>query len=192
MDTKHKDLNKKPHREICAMCHEVSRIGFHVSNDIWELSTSEFYRNSILCLQCFTRLADERGVEWDKDIKFYPQSWISHVKAMTAYCAECKHCAGCKRKEKNAGGCSEKIKKIYCEKCAWYWLEQSVSYNLNSMAITREIVACKHPDNHYINDNIVAFNWWPFEKNKNNDCSLYLDISDNRNWTRKVFERGEG
>jgi hypothetical protein len=69
---------RKPHREICAICHEVSRVGFHVPDEIWELATHRHFRNSILCLRCFTRLADERSVEWDKDIQFYPVSWITH------------------------------------------------------------------------------------------------------------------
>jgi len=66
---------RKPHREICCLCHEVSRVGFHVPNEIWELAVHGKHTNSIICLQCFTRLADERGVEWDKEIKFYPVSW---------------------------------------------------------------------------------------------------------------------
>lgn len=69
---------RKPHREICCLCHEVSRVGFSVSNKIWKAAVHRHYQNSIICLRCFTRLADERGVEWDKDIKFYPVSWITH------------------------------------------------------------------------------------------------------------------
>jgi len=34
--------------------------------------------NDIICLRCFTRLADEQGVQWDKEIKFYPVSFITH------------------------------------------------------------------------------------------------------------------
>uniref|UniRef100_A0A6M3JFB1 Uncharacterized protein n=1 Tax=viral metagenome TaxID=1070528 RepID=A0A6M3JFB1_9ZZZZ len=37
-------------------------------------------RNSIVCLRCFARLADERGVQWDKEIEFHPMSQISIVK----------------------------------------------------------------------------------------------------------------
>jgi len=73
-------LKRKPHRQICALCHEVSRVDFDVSNEVWEFAVQKYWQNSIICLQCFTRLADERGVEWDKDIKFYPRSWISQQK----------------------------------------------------------------------------------------------------------------
>lgn len=70
----------KPHREICSLCHEVSRIGFSVPNGIWKAVVHKKYQNDILCLQCFTRQADEKGVEWDKKIDFYPVSWITHTK----------------------------------------------------------------------------------------------------------------
>ena len=71
-------VNRKPHREICSLCHEVSRIGFFVPNKIWEFAVHRSQINDIICLRCFTRLADERGVQWDNSIKFYPVSWITH------------------------------------------------------------------------------------------------------------------
>lgn len=67
----------KPHREICALCHEVSRVGFLVPDDIWRAAVHPHYQNSIICLRCFTRWADEKGVEWDRLIKFYPVSFIT-------------------------------------------------------------------------------------------------------------------
>lgn len=74
---------RKTHREICSLCHEVSRVGFSVSNKIWELAVHRSQINDIICLRCFTRLADERGVEWDKDIKFYPVSQITNCEVVT-------------------------------------------------------------------------------------------------------------
>lgn len=70
-------MKRNPHREICSLCHEVSRVGFWVPNEIWRFSLHKSQWNDIICLHCFTRLADERGVEWNKDIKFYPISWIT-------------------------------------------------------------------------------------------------------------------
>ena len=75
-------LYNKPHREICALCHEVSRIGYHVPNDVWDTAVHTHWRNDIICLQCFTRVADEKGVEWDREITFHPISWITHVRAI--------------------------------------------------------------------------------------------------------------
>ena len=70
---------RSAHREICSLCHEISRVGFWVPNEIWKASVHQSQQNDILCLRCFCRLADERGIEWDKNIKFYPVSWINHI-----------------------------------------------------------------------------------------------------------------
>ena len=72
-----KIAKRKPHREICHLCHEVNRVGFWVPDEIWRAALHESQWNAIVCLRCFTRLADERGVEWDKEIKFYPVSRIT-------------------------------------------------------------------------------------------------------------------
>jgi hypothetical protein len=74
-------MKRKAHREICSLCHEVSRVGFWVPDEIWKLAVHHSQRNSIICLQCFTRLADERGVEWDLKIQFYPVSQITILRA---------------------------------------------------------------------------------------------------------------
>lgn len=68
---------RQPHREICSRCHEVNRVGFHVPDEIWRLAVHVSELNSILCLRCFTRLADERGVQWDEEVEFFPTSWIT-------------------------------------------------------------------------------------------------------------------
>ena len=71
-------VQRKCHREICSLCHEVSRVGFFVPDKVWELVVHRSQINDILCLRCFTRLADEKSVEWDKNIEFYPVSWVTH------------------------------------------------------------------------------------------------------------------
>jgi len=70
---------RKPHREICSLCHEVSRVTFWVPDTIWGLSVHQSHINSIICLCCFSRLADERQVQWDKEIKLYPVSLITQM-----------------------------------------------------------------------------------------------------------------
>lgn len=57
-------------REICKLCWEVSRVGFTVPDEIWNAVAPV----NILCLGCFTKLADEAGLEWDRDIQFWPVS----------------------------------------------------------------------------------------------------------------------
>lgn len=69
---------RQPHRQFCALCHEVVRVSFHVPNEVWELAVHASQRNAIMCLRCFTRMADERGVKWDEGITFYPVSQASH------------------------------------------------------------------------------------------------------------------
>jgi len=64
-----------PSREICSDCNEVSRIGFSVSDSIWNEAVGD---NRILCLRCFTQRADFKYVEWDKDIQFFPVSKVTH------------------------------------------------------------------------------------------------------------------
>lgn len=70
---------RKTHREICSLCHEVSRVGFSVPNKIWKAAVHRSQIEDIICLRCFTRLADERKVQWDEEIKFYPVSQITDI-----------------------------------------------------------------------------------------------------------------
>lgn len=65
-------------REICKICYGVNAVGFAVPNDIWQVVVPENFRNTIVCLSCFTRLGDEKGVPWDKEIKFFPVSFATH------------------------------------------------------------------------------------------------------------------
>lgn len=68
-----------PHREICGLCHRVSPVGFWVPNDIWEAVVHSHYLHSIHCLSCFIERADEKLINWSKEIKFYPVSLRSHI-----------------------------------------------------------------------------------------------------------------
>jgi len=64
-------------REICKICYRPVTVGFKVPDYIWEKVVPEPLRNKCLCLQCFTTLADEHFIRWDKDIEFFPVSLIS-------------------------------------------------------------------------------------------------------------------
>jgi len=61
-------------REICDSCHEIIRVSFWVDNNIWKQATPYKWENKHLCINCFTRFADERLLDWDKTIRFYPIS----------------------------------------------------------------------------------------------------------------------
>jgi len=67
-----------PVREVCSECGRVSPVGFWVPNDTWEEVMSDDRQHAIMCVMCFTRLADQKFIRWDKEIKFFPVSKKSH------------------------------------------------------------------------------------------------------------------
>jgi hypothetical protein len=79
-------MNRKPHRPFCHICNAVVRVDFWVPDEIWKLALHESHQRAYICLECFTRNADERGVEWDSKIKFFPTSQITdtNLKAQAA------------------------------------------------------------------------------------------------------------
>lgn len=88
------EVQRKPHRPICGICSEVVRVGFWVPREIKELALHQSQWEDNVCLGCFTKLADERGVEWDKEITFLPVSQIEQdrrrVNVLT--CETAKRC----------------------------------------------------------------------------------------------------
>lgn len=68
-----------PHREICGLCHRVSPIGFHVPDEIWQEVVHHSRLQDIHCLTCFIERADEKLIDWDKHITFYPVSLRSQI-----------------------------------------------------------------------------------------------------------------
>ena len=69
--------DKHTTREICKLCYHVNRVGFSVPDEIWEFVVPEHLRRRVVCLQCFTRIADEKRVRWDKEIEFFPVSAVT-------------------------------------------------------------------------------------------------------------------
>ena len=67
-------MDRIPHREFCSLCHKVNRVGFWVPDGIWKAVVHRTMINSIICLNCFTAFADEKLIDWSKDIKLYPVS----------------------------------------------------------------------------------------------------------------------
>jgi hypothetical protein len=66
-------------REICKICYHVNVVGFSVPDDVWEMVVPTHVRNAVVCLSCFTRLADEQLVEWDQMIEFFPVSMATRL-----------------------------------------------------------------------------------------------------------------
>lgn len=69
----------RPSRERCGWCGEYSAVGFRVPDEIWAEVVPARFRETIACLRCFTRMADERLVPWDRAIEFYPVSLSTHL-----------------------------------------------------------------------------------------------------------------
>lgn len=66
-------------REVCRVCDHPNRVRFSVSDAVWEAVVPEKLRAHTLCLNCFVRLADEKVVYWDRDIKFFPVSFATSL-----------------------------------------------------------------------------------------------------------------
>lgn len=66
-------------REFCAICGNVVRVGFLVPDNIWKEVVHPSRINDIHCLECFTKRADEKLIEWSDDMKFYPVSLKNHL-----------------------------------------------------------------------------------------------------------------
>ena len=77
---RHEDLSLgRASREICKVCYQVNAIGFSVPDETWIAVVPPEFRNRILCLTCFARLADEKLIPWDRDIRFWPVSMATHL-----------------------------------------------------------------------------------------------------------------
>ncbi len=68
-------------REICKICYHVNRIGFHVPGAVWSRVVPPHLVDHVVCLDCFTSLADEKLIPWDSDISFYPVSLAAHLRS---------------------------------------------------------------------------------------------------------------
>lgn len=68
-----------PTRERCQMCNRISAVGFWVPNEIWKAAVHPHWQESPLCLGCFASQADEKLIHWEREIKFYPVSLVSHL-----------------------------------------------------------------------------------------------------------------
>jgi hypothetical protein len=64
-------------REFCGRCHRLSPVGFHATPHIWRAVAGR-WMHDILCLTCFTTLGDEKGIQWEIGMDFYPVSFFTH------------------------------------------------------------------------------------------------------------------
>lgn len=68
-----------PSREICKLCFRVNSVGFFVLDEIWKNAIPPEFHSKVICISCFTHLADEKLIPWDDNIQFYPISMCTHL-----------------------------------------------------------------------------------------------------------------
>ena len=66
--------HRKDYREHCRHCLRVSPLGFYVPNIIWQAVVGE---ETVWCLDCFARVADRKGIQWDVGLLISPVSYIT-------------------------------------------------------------------------------------------------------------------
>ena len=66
-------------REICKICFRANPVGFHVPDEIWNDAIPPEHQSDVVCISCFTRLADEKLIAWDRQIQLYPVSIRTHL-----------------------------------------------------------------------------------------------------------------
>ncbi len=71
---------RNPTRQTCARCVRISPYDFH--SPLWK-EVAGPWSDDILCVMCFAILGDERGLEWEEGIEFYPVSLAYHLAALT-------------------------------------------------------------------------------------------------------------
>ena len=64
-------------REICKRCGRESAVGFLVPDARWSAVAQG--RWNILCVGCFSEVADALRLRWDAAIAFYPVSLATHL-----------------------------------------------------------------------------------------------------------------
>lgn len=67
-----------PVREICSECGRVSPVGFWVPDRVWSKVMPDDRQHDVMCIMCFARLADQKMVQWDEEIEFFPVSKKTH------------------------------------------------------------------------------------------------------------------
>lgn len=88
-------------REWCNCCNNYSPVSFHVPDEIWnEVTMGKFQR---LCIMCFAKRADERLIDWAKDIQFFPFSLKNESNEIREALEELVHLHGCEQEGLQSG-----------------------------------------------------------------------------------------
>ena len=63
--------------ETCKLCKKEQRIAWSVKDSLWNKIVDEKYRNKVLCLECFLKIADKKGINISKK-DFIFLGWIGN------------------------------------------------------------------------------------------------------------------
>ncbi len=73
-----------PTRMFCAICGHIHKIDFWVPDWVWNDVIHPHYNTSLVCLNCFMERADEKMIEWEKEIQLWPCSQATQIKIQQA------------------------------------------------------------------------------------------------------------
>lgn len=71
-----------PKRQTCGVCGQTPCLDFWVPDDIWAEAVHPSRLQDIHCFDCFRARADEKLLEWDLRIRFFPVSMATHIGAI--------------------------------------------------------------------------------------------------------------
>lgn len=59
--------------QICKVCGETDYFNFDITDDIWEQVAGEQFKNHVICLPCFDKLATKKNIKYVKHMsgEFY-------------------------------------------------------------------------------------------------------------------------
>lgn len=69
-----------PTRQICQICGQLHKIDYVADAEIWKQAIHPHHQNSIVCLNCFMLRADEKFLEWEKNLELRPISFYTQRK----------------------------------------------------------------------------------------------------------------
>lgn len=83
-------MHNRATREFCTICNRYSPLSFWVPDEIYEAAI-DTTRHQHVCLPCFIVKADERLLEWTKDLVIYPVSLAEQRRIQNG--EDIMHCA---------------------------------------------------------------------------------------------------
>lgn len=68
-----------PTRPRCHACQTVIVVDLRVSDELWEAVVHPSLRSTYMCLNCFASRADEKFIDWSREIELIPLSLVGQI-----------------------------------------------------------------------------------------------------------------